>query len=28
VLNPDGAKIWIVNDGWLWVFTAIEHWIA
>ena len=24
----DGAKVWTVNDGWLWLFTTIEHWNA
>lgn len=24
----DGAKIWTVDDGWLWLFTTIEHWNA
>jgi transposase InsO family protein len=24
----DGAKIWTVEDGWLWLFTVIEHWNA
>ena len=24
----DGAKIWTTDDGWLWVFTALEHWNA
>jgi len=22
----DGAKIWTSEDGWLWMFTTIEHW--
>lgn len=22
----DGAKVWTGEDGWLWVFTAVEHW--
>lgn len=22
----DGAKIWTSDDGWLWLFIAIEHW--
>lgn len=22
----DGAKIWTSDDGWLWLFLAIEHW--
>lgn len=22
----DGAKIWTLEDGWLWVFTTVEHW--
>ena len=22
----DGAKVWTSHDGWLWVFTAVEHW--
>ena len=24
----DGAKVWTSDDGWLWVFTALEHWNA
>ena len=24
----DGAKVWTVDDGWLWLFTTIEHWNA
>jgi transposase InsO family protein len=24
----DGMKIWTVDDGWLWLFTALEHWNA
>jgi len=24
----DGAKVWTSEDGWLWVFTTIEHWNA
>lgn len=24
----DGAKVWTSEDGWLWVFTALEHWNA
>lgn len=24
----DGAKVWTVDDGWLWLFTTIEHWSA
>ncbi len=24
----DGAKIWTVDEGWLWLFTMIEHWNA
>ena len=24
----DGAKVWTTADGWLWVFTALEHWNA
>jgi putative transposase len=24
----DGAKIWTTADGWLWCFTALEHWNA
>lgn len=24
----DGAKVWTTDDGWLWVFTALEHWNA
>lgn len=26
--GTDGAKIFTVRDGWVWVFTAIEHWNA
>jgi putative transposase len=22
----DGAKVWTGEDGWLWVFTTLEHW--
>jgi transposase InsO family protein len=22
----DGAKVWTSEDGWLWVFTTLEHW--
>jgi transposase InsO family protein len=22
----DGAKVWTAEDGWLWVFTTVEHW--
>ena len=24
----DGAKVWTIDDGWLWLFTTIEHWNA
>jgi putative transposase len=24
----DGAKVWTEDDGWLWLFTTIEHWNA
>ncbi len=24
----DGAKIWTTEDGWLWLFTTLEHWNA
>ena len=24
----DGAKVWTLDDGWLWLFTTIEHWNA
>jgi putative transposase len=24
----DGAKVWTTEDGWLWLFTALEHWNA
>ena len=24
----DGAKIWTTDDGWLWLFTTLEHWNA
>jgi transposase InsO family protein len=24
----DGAKVWTSEEGWLWVFTTIEHWNA
>jgi len=24
----DGARVWTSEDGWLWVFTAVEHWNA
>ena len=22
----DGAKVWTGEDGWLWMFTTVEHW--
>lgn len=22
----DGAKIWTVDEGWVWLFTTVEHW--
>lgn len=22
----DGAKVWTCEEGWLWVFTTVEHW--
>lgn len=22
----DGAKIWTLEDGWVWAFTTVEHW--
>jgi transposase InsO family protein len=24
----DGARVWTSEEGWLWVFTALEHWNA
>jgi transposase InsO family protein len=24
----DGAKVWTQEEGWLWVFTTVEHWNA
>ena len=24
----DGAKVWTTDDGWLWLFTTLEHWNA
>jgi len=26
--GTDGARIFTVDDGWVWVFTAVEHWNA
>ena len=26
--GTDGTRILTVEDGWVWVFTAIEHWNA
>jgi|AGTN01.2.fsa_nt_gi Transposase and inactivated derivatives len=26
--GTDGTKIFTVDDGWIWLFTAIEHWNA
>ena len=26
--GTDGAKVFTVDDGWVWVFSAIEHWNA
>lgn len=26
--GTDGTKIRTVEDGWVWLFTAIEHWNA
>lgn len=26
--GTDGAKVFTVQDGWVWVFTAVEHWNA
>ena len=23
-----GAKVWTTDDGWLWLFTTLEHWNA
>ena len=22
----DGAKIWTIEDGWVWLFDLVEHW--
>lgn len=24
--GTDGARVFTVNDGWVWLFTAVEHW--
>lgn len=24
----DGAKVWTADEGWMWVFTTLEHWNA
>ena len=26
--GTDGARIFTVDDGWVWIFSAIEHWNA
>lgn len=26
--GTDGTKIFTVDDGWCWLFTAVEHWSA
>jgi len=26
--GTDGAKVFTVDDGWVWVFVAVEHWNA
>jgi len=26
--GTDGAKVFTVDDGWIWVFSAVEHWNA
>ena len=26
--GTDGARVFTVDDGWIWVFTAVEHWNA
>jgi len=26
--GTDGAKVFTVKDGWVWIFTAVEHWNA
>lgn len=26
--GTDGAKIWTYEEGWVWVFVAVEHWNA
>lgn len=26
--GTDGAKVFTVQDGWVWIFTAVEHWNA
>ncbi len=26
--GTDGAKVFTVDDGWVWVFSAVEHWNA
>ena len=26
--GTDGAKVFTLDDGWVWVFSAIEHWNA
>ena len=26
--GTDGARVFTVNDGWVWIFSAVEHWNA
>ena len=26
--GTDGARVFTLDDGWLWVFSAVEHWNA
>ena len=26
--GTDGVRVFTVDDGWGWIFTAIEHWNA
>ncbi len=26
--GTDGARVWTLEDGWVWIFSAVEHWNA
>ena len=26
--GTDGVRVFTVDDGWGWIFTAVEHWNA